>query len=306
MARRTGFELVPRGRTEPFSTAEYDVVPRGRFDFVRRDYYSPVPDFARLPKDVWQRRGDMSGVELGPLKGIEFVEQVLAPFIAEFDVPVHGNGQAGEFFLRNDNFEAVDAELLYGMIRAMRPARVIELGSGYSTLLINLASRRNTNDGITTVHQAFDPYPRDHIVGAGLAAPSRLEPVSATDLPFELFSELRAGDVLFVDTTHVVRLAGDVNFVVLEVLPRLQEGVIVHFHDIFLPWEYPRPWLTEMGYYWTEQYLLQAFLAYNREFDVLIPAQALARDFPDRLRRVIPSFADGVSPGSMWLRRSSV
>jgi hypothetical protein len=248
----------------------------------------------------------MSGVELGPLKGIEFVEQVLAPFIAEFDVPVHGNGQAGEFFLRNDNFEAVDAELLYGMIRAMRPARVIELGSGYSTLLINLASRRNTNDGITTVHQAFDPYPRDHIVGAGLAAPSRLEPVSATDLPLELFSELRAGDVLFVDTTHVVRLAGDVNFVVLEVLPRLQEGVIVHFHDIFLPWEYPRPWLTEMGYYWTEQYLLQAFLAYNREFEVLIPAQALARDFPDRLRRVIPSFADGVSPGSMWLRRSSV
>ena len=69
-------------------------------------------------------------------------------------------------------------------------------------------------------------------------------------------------------------LAGDVNFVVLDVLPRLQEGVIVHFHDIFLPWEYPRSWLTEMGYYWTEQYLLQAFLAYNREFEVLVPAQA--------------------------------
>ena len=103
-----------------------------------------------------------------------------------------------------------------------------------------------------------------------MPAPSRLEPTSATDLPLELFSELGAGDILFVDTTHVVRLAGDVNFVVLDVLPRLQEGVIVHFHDIFLPWEYPRPWLTEMGYYWTEQYLLQAFLAYNREFEVLV------------------------------------
>jgi hypothetical protein len=304
LAARTGFELVPRGRSEPFSTAKYDVVPRGRFDLVRRDYYSPVPDFARLPKDVWHRRSHMSGVDLAPLEAMEFLERVLAPFIAEFDVPVHRNGGPGEFFLRNDNFEAVDAELLYGMIRAMRPQRVVELGSGYSTLLINLACRRNGDDGITTVHQAFDPYPREHILGPALPPPSSLEPISATDVPFELFAELRAGDVLFVDTTHVVRLAGDVNFVVLDVLPRLQEGVIVHFHDIFLPWEYPRSWLTEMGYYWTEQYLLQAFLAYNREFEVLVPAQAVAREFPERLRGVIPSFTDGVSPGSMWLRRA--
>ena len=167
----------------------------------------------------------------------------------------------------------------------MRPARVIELGSGYSTLLINLACRRNGDDGITTVHQAFDPYPREHIVGPGLPAPAASSRSRPPTCRSELFAELRAGDILFVDTTHVVRLAGDVNFVVLDVLPRLQEGVIVHFHDIFLPWEYPRPWLTEMRYYWTEQYLLQAFLAYNREFEVLVPAQALAREFPERLRR---------------------
>jgi hypothetical protein len=120
-----------------------------------------------------------------------------------------------------------------------------------------------------------------------------------------MFDALRADDVLFVDSTHTVKLGSDVNFVILEVLPRLHAGVLVHFHDIFLPWEYPRSWFTEMQYFWAEQYLLQAFLAFNAEFEVMIPGQAVAREYPERLCRVIPSFAEGASPGSMWLRRTS-
>jgi len=102
----------------------------------------------------------------------ELVEQRLAPFIGELQAPSQGQGTPGEFFLRNQNFEAVDAELLYGIIRAMRPARVIELGSGYTSLLINLACRHNTSSGVSAVHHAFDPYPREHILGAKLPAPS--------------------------------------------------------------------------------------------------------------------------------------
>ena len=277
----------------------------GRFDIVRRDYYSPVPDLSRVPETIWTRPSDLGGVRLAPLESMEFIERELAPFIAELDIPVNDPGVPGEFFLSNHYFEAVDAELLYAMVRAMRPARVIELGSGYTTLLINMACRRNANAGVRTVHDAFDPYPREHILGAGVAEPTSVSAISATEVPLQVFSELRAGDVLFVDTTHTVKLASDVNFVILDVLPRLRDGVLVHFHDIFLPWEYPRGWFTEMQCFWSEQYLLQAFLAYNREFEVLVPAHALAREHPERLRRAIPSFADGVSPGSMWLRRTT-
>ena len=272
---------------------------------MRRDYYSPVPDLARLPDAIWQRRSELCGIELTPLASLELIERQLTQFIAELDVPLEDPGTPGAFFLRNGTFEAVDAELLYAMIRTTRPARVIELGSGYSTLLINMACRRNADVGVRTTHVAFDPYPREHILGPGLSEPSRIEPIPATDVPLDVFTELRAGDVLFVDTTHTVKLGSDVNFVILDVLPRLSPGVLVHFHDIFLPWEYPRSWFAEMGYFWAEQYLLQAFLAYNGEFEVLIPAHLLAREHADRLRRAIPSFAGGARPGSMWLRRDS-
>ena len=197
----------------------------------------------------------------------------------------------------------MDAELLYAMIRASGPQRVVELGSGYSTLLIALACARNADDGTATAHEVFDPFPRPHILGDALAA-STLTALSATDVPLEVFATLESGDILFVDTTHTVKLGGDVNHLILDVLPILRPGVIVHFHDIFLPWEYPRQWFQEMHWYWAEQYLLQAFLAYNHDFEVIVPAHALARDHPERLAASIPSFTAGVAPGSMWIRRA--
>jgi hypothetical protein len=298
-----GFELVPRGRGGPFSTMEYDVLPKDQFDFVPRNYYSPIPDLSLLPGDIWRRHSDLCGVELDPEAGIEFLERKLAPFIAELDIQVEDPGRPGVFFLRNTGFESVDAELLYSMIRSARPKQVLELGSGYTTLLINMAVRRNAEEGVPTQHLAYDPFPREHVLGADVPEPTQLEAVSATKVPLGIFTHLEAGDVLFVDTTHTVKLGSDVNFIMLDVLPRLKTGVLVHFHDIFLPWEYPQSWFEEMQYYWAEQYLLQAFLAFNEHFEVLVPAHAISRAYPDRLARIVPSFHSGVMPGSFWLRR---
>jgi Methyltransferase domain len=298
-----GFDLVPRGRQEPFSTTDYDVLPKGQFDVVRRNYYSPIPDLSRLPEDIWCRRSNLGGVGLDPDMGIDFLESELAPFIAELQIEAENPGQPGVFFLHNSGFESVDAELLYSMIRSARPGRIIELGSGYTTLLINMAVKRNREEGAHTQHVVYDPYPREHVLGVDVPTPTRLEAISATDVPLTVFDQMEAGDVLFVDTTHTVKLGGDVNFIILDVLPRLQAGVLVHFHDIFLPWEYPRVWLEKMGYFWAEQYLLQAFLSFNDIFEVLVPAHAISRTHPERLARVIPSFKRGVAPGSFWLRR---
>jgi acetyltransferase-like isoleucine patch superfamily enzyme len=296
-------ETIPRGRTEPFTTDDYDVLPKGQFDIVRRDFYSPVPHLDTLPQDIFERQSALGGIELNVASAMELVDTDLMPFIREMDFPLEGPRPPGEFFLNNGNYESVDSELLYATVRARKPGRVIELGSGYTTLLIGAACRRNADDGVPTEHLAYDPFPREEIFGTTPPPPTHFSPTSATEVPLEAFEDLDAGDILFVDTTHTVKLGSDVNFIVLDVLPVLKPGVIVHFHDIFLPWEYPRPWFEVMQYHWAEQYLLQAFLAFNDAYDVLLPAQALAREFPERLAASIPSFEPGMRPGAMWLTR---
>jgi hypothetical protein len=143
------------------------------------------------------------------------------------------------------------------------------------------------------------------VLGHPVAEPTVVVPTSAADVPLEVFASLGAGDVLFVDTTHTVKVGSEVVHVILDVLPALQPGVLVHFHDIFLPWAYPREWLEEHQWYWAEEYLLQAFLAFNDGFEILLPAQAMARDRPGRLAAAIPSFVAGagVGPASLWLVR---
>ncbi len=298
-----GFELIPGGRDEPFTTAHYDVLPKGRFDTVPRNYYSPIPDLTQLPPQIWERRSSALGVELRVDAGMEMLEQELAPYVGELDVPSEGPVEPGTFFLHNEGFESVDAEVLYAMVRAFRPRRVIELGSGYSTLVINIAIKRNAEEGAVTAHTAYDPYPREHVLGPSAPMPTEVLATPATEVPLSAFAELEANDVLFVDTTHTVKVGSDVNYVVLDVLPRLQPGVVVHFHDIFMPYEYPRVWFEQLQYYWAEQYLLQAFLSFNDAFEVLFPAHAAARAYPERMARVVPSFTPQVRPGSFWLRR---
>jgi hypothetical protein len=125
----------------------------------------------------------------------------------------------------------------------------------------------------------------------------------AEELPTERFAALGVNDLLIVDTTHTVKMGGDVNHIVLDILPTLGSGVVVHFHDIFLPWEYPRKWAEDYGLYWNEQYLLHAFLSLNDEFEILCALYALVRRRPDKLRELIPSWRDDVVPGAFWIRR---
>jgi Methyltransferase domain len=129
--------------------------------------------------------------------------------------------------------------------------------------------------------------------------------VRAQDVPASTFASLAARDVLFVDTTHTVKVGSDVNHIVLDVLPRLAPGVVVHFHDIFLPYEYPRRWLEDFGLYWSEQYLLQAFLALNPDFEVLVAVTALLRERGDAFAALLPDGATRGGGAAFWIRRCS-
>jgi hypothetical protein len=125
-------------------------------------------------------------------------------------------------------------------------------------------------------------------------------------MDLSLFDQLEAGDMLFIDSTHMIKPRGDVVVEYLELLPRLKPGVFVHVHDIFTPWDYPREWIVSQNRFWNEQYLLEAFLSFNSDFQVLLALNYLKQRHSDKLALSCPQFAknpSGVHPGSFWMKR---
>ena len=253
-------------------------------DLVPRGPHSPIPDVAALPDALWERPSPLRGVRFDRAAQRERLE-ALAPELAAFPA-IEG------FRLDNGYYEAFDAEVLWAMLRAQRPRRVVELGSGWSSLVIAAALEAN-GDG--AAYDVYDPLPREP------AAPG-VQRVAAQDVPEEAFTALGSGDVLFVDTTHTVKTGGDVNRIVLDVLPLLAPGVVVHFHDVLLPWELHRTWL-ERGWFWFEQYLLQAFLSGNPGWEVVLALHDLTRTEPELVRRLVPSWTGATYPSAFWIRR---
>jgi hypothetical protein len=275
-------------------------------DVVERTMYSPVPAVPAPDDPVWSKPRPLLGLELDLEAQFRFVESELTPYLGEFDPP-RQEGAPGDFHLWNTWYQGGDAELLYAMVRLLRPRRVLELGSGWSTLVTARACAVNAAHGAPVEFTSSDPEPR---LGVDPPPPglTRLERTAAQELPMERFLALAPGDVLFVDTTHTVKLGSEVNRLVLEVLPRLAPGVTVHFHDIYLPWEYPRFWYKR-GTYLNEQDLLQAFLSSNPDWEVLLAVHALARTDRDRLARSIGSLSERVAragPSAFWIRRRGV
>jgi predicted O-methyltransferase YrrM len=268
------------------------------FELIFSTYDSPVPDVAAIDPGYFERADAMRGIDFDPHRQIEFVERELGEFCRAWNPPLDPAAAGpGRFYLRNGTYESVDAELLYAMVRRFQPRRMIELGSGFSTLIAREAIGRNPGADPDQVLTTFDPYRSDL-----LPAQVNVTPETAQTVPMETFQDLGDGDILFVDTSHTVKLGGDVNRIVLDILPTLRAGVIVHFHDIFLPFPYSRAHLAD-AHFWTEQYLLQAYLSGHRDWEVLVGGFAVARAHPDRLAAVVPSFGPGVSPGSFWIRR---
>jgi hypothetical protein len=188
------------------------------------------------------------------------------------------------------------------MIRHFKPRRVIEIGSGMSTVLTAEAIRKNELEGRSCLFTAIEPFPAkflSHIPGLTELLQTKVQRV-----PLERFCSLEANDILFIDSSHVVKIGGDVVYEYLEIIPRLKPGVLVHCHDIFLPAEYPKQWVMTNRIFWTEQYLLQAFLTHNRAFEILLAASFLHLRHPDKLAAAIGSYDPvRVWPGSFWMRR---
>ncbi len=264
---------------------------------VLKTYYSPIPDLATLPESVWEEPDPLRGIDLDLDAQLASLQDRLSGLIAEF-----APGEAGsqDYETLNASYPLPDARLLYAVVRDLKPASVIELGSGQTSRVIAQACAANASEGVRSNFRAFDPFPT--AVDDSLPGLSSLERIPAQAVPETVFSELAAGDILFVDTTHTVKIASDVNRIILRVLPLLASGVVVHFHDICLPYEYPRYLFEDYALYWAEQYLLQAFLSMNPSFEVLYATNALCRDRPAEVERAGLA-GPGESGSSFWIRR---
>lgn len=199
-----------------------------------------------------------------------------------------------------------DAFLFYAMLRQHKPKRVVEVGAGGSTFVAAAALESNAlHDGISCEFTTIDPNPSQAVsrlverrIGNGVEM--RLLASRGQDVDERVYDDLAAGDVLFVDSSHVYRTGSDVEHQFMHIYPNLQSEVFVHVHDIFLPFEYPYEWNARNQWFWNEQYVLEAFLQFNTKYRVLLGAYMLDKNFPDLFARSLP--ADPEEPKSFWMK----
>ena len=272
-------------------------------------YYSPVPDTRSLDDELFSKPSAMVGVDMNEAGQVTRLSEFVARFKHEYDrLPVQPTGIPHEFYLDNPSVPPVDAEILYCMIRQAKPRRMIEIGSGNSTLLAAHAVRRNEAEpgGHRCELVAIEPYPGD-VLRRGVPGLSRLIAAPAQRVPLAEFEALGADDILFIDSSHVLKIGSDVQREYLEILPRLRPGVLVHIHDIQFPFEYPKNLVLDSRRFWNEQYLLQAFLAFNSAFEVLWASNYMLTRHRELLAAAFPmSFSlPRLWPSSCWIRRRS-
>jgi SAM-dependent methyltransferase len=290
--------LLTRYAQDPLRQKYFTLWERHGFHLVPNHFYHPIPDTRKLHDDILNRVSAMPGVAMNEGAQLELLNNAFTAFSAECDaIPHERTEDPHRFHLLNPMFSGLDALVLYCMVRHFKPGLVLEIGTGFSTLLIAQAAVRNASTRLICI----DPFPPPML--DGLPGLSELITIPVQEIAPEVFERLDSGDILFIDSSHVVACGSDVNHLILEILPRLKPGVVVHFHDIFLPSEYPRPLLTEHFLFWSEQYLLHAFLAFNEDFEVLFANNHMERAHPNAVRRAFPKSNRWMGDGSFWIRR---
>ncbi|WP_155835153.1 class I SAM-dependent methyltransferase [Herbaspirillum sp. RV1423] len=278
------------------------------FHLLRKHFYLPIPDDIDQLETFWGRPSAMVGVDTNDVLALNVMETICPEYLGEFRerFPIDGPLDPPDFYLINGGYMAVDAHVYYCMIRHFKPKRIVEIGNGNSTLLAIAACTANKGEGSEIKLTSIDPYPwplfKDGYPGLDELIVKRVQ-----DVPLSYFEELEAGDILFIDSSHVIRSGNDVHYEFLEILPRLKPGVLVHVHDISLPKPYPEVYFQNQ-LYWNEQYLLQAFLIHNSRFEVVWPGNYLMENYPERMLKVFPEFEimrkhyPLSEPSAFWMR----
>jgi predicted O-methyltransferase YrrM len=263
---------------------------------VRDHYYEPLINAKHLIKPLSQERV-LPGInwnldaQLTLLNSFTFQEELkVIPqnFVSDL-----------QFYYKNGSFETGDADFLYSLIRFKKPKRIIEIGSGHSTKIARLAIEKNNKDDneYSCHHICIEPYEMRWLEKTGVDVIRKR--VEHLDISF--FNQLEANDILFIDSSHMIRPQGDVLFEYLELLPTLNKGVIVHIHDIFSPRDYLEDWIIKENRFWNEQYLLEAFLTCNKEWEIIAGVNYLKHNHFNLLKEKLPLLTIDKEPGSFYM-----
>lgn len=281
------------------------VIGGGPEPYPRGHFYSPLPGLEEVRAHA--QTIFATDVDLGPsidLRDGDQVETVaqLASIVQSLDFP-RNKVEGRRYYSENSYFGLGSAFLTAGMLLHLRPKRVIEVGSGFSSAM--MLDINDTHASGAIEHTFIEPYPERlrSQLQAGDLERHRLLVQPVQQVPLAEFQRLESNDVLFVDSSHVSKIGSDLNHILFNVLPILRPGVVVHFHDIYWPFEYPREWVLDRKRAWNEAYLLRAFMQYNSAFEIVLYPQYLKHRHAKLMRELWPAWWE--EPGSaLWIRKS--
>ncbi len=271
-------------------------VPPGHF-------YSPIPSLEEVQRD----EAIIFGSIPSSILGIDLYEEEQLKLLESFvefynEMPFKSEKQKGiRYYYENPAYSYSDGILLHCMIRYLKPRKIIEVGSGFSSCM-TLDTNELCFDGLIAT-TFIEPYPDLLMSLVKDADKGKIEliPTSLQDVDLSIFETLQANDILFIDSTHVSKINSDVNRIFFDILPRLSPGVHIHLHDIFFPFEYPMEWIYE-GRAWSEAYLLRAFLQYNSEFRIVLMNTFMEHFHEALFKQKMPLCLKNTG-GSIWIRK---
>lgn len=267
-------------------------------------YYSPIPN----PEEISRDQEKIFCRDIRNLPGIQISDESMLDRLEQFgrfaDEFPYSNKPVRKFrfSLNNGLYEWGEAIVLYSIMRQFQPKRIIEVGSGFSSALMLDVNEffLDRKAEITFI----DPYTErlEDLLRPADRRSAHVVRERLQDIDLDLFQTLEAGDIAFFDSTHVSKCNSDVNLIFFEVLPRLKPGVLIHFHDVFYPFEYPQKWVMGMGVAWNEDYLLRAFLQFNKHFEIFFFNDYLSQHFELKVDEAFKQPETWLG-SSMWLRK---
>ena len=265
-------------------------------------YYSPLPsrqEFLSAAARVYEVPPRLMGVDLRVKEQFQLVD-LLARWHDDFPF-TEEEQKKFRYYFKNDFFAHADAYWLYAMMREFRPKRIIEVGSGFSSAVMLDINELFLDNEVQLIF--IEPYPERlfSLLRTKKIGRHRIYQEIVQNTPVEIFSELQAGDFLFIDSSHVAKIGSDVLYLLKNILPMLNKNVLIHFHDIFYPFEYPKKHLED-GWAWNECYILNAFLQYNTTFAIKIFGHFLGKEHIEMLRKKTPICLKNIG-GSLWLEK---
>jgi hypothetical protein len=267
-------------------------------------FYSPLPDLVDIHRrraGIFTPRPDVPGIDLNLPGQLDLLRQLAGEYAG---LPWSEKKQPRlRYHFDNPNFSYGESIVLYCLIKRLRPRRIVEIGSGHSSGVILDTNQLAFQGGIEC--SFVEPYPEllRSLMEPGDQGAVKVFDQGVQDVGLDPFTRLAAGDILFVDSSHVSKIGSDVNFIVFEILPALAPGVYVHFHDIMVGFEYPEAWIYQ-GRAWNEAYLMRAFLQYNRSFSIELFNSYLGHFHRAALIAALP-LADRNPGTSLWLRKQA-